>query len=129
MEKGNVGSGDQGAREPFGPAGPKGVQGVQGTRVDRGPIGMGGDLGSQGAAGKIGPKGDKGDRGTPAVEIYIVAELCKQLPIAIVEQYCRGAYARCAINSMEDIELHDAARDKTIIDKGGRCYSSHPRYR
>ena len=43
------------------------------------------------------------------------------LPIAIVEQYRRGAYARYAINSMEDVELHDAARVKTIIDKGGRC--------
>ena len=44
-------------------------------------------------------------------------ELCKHLPIAIVEQYRRGAYARYAINSMKDIELHGAARVKTIIDK------------
>ena len=35
--------------------------------------------------------------------------------------YRRGAYARYAINSMEDIELHDAAHVKIIIDKGGRC--------
>ena len=42
----------------------------------------------------------------------------------VVEQYRRGAYARYAINSMEDIELHDAARVKTIIDKGGRCNAS-----
>ena len=39
----------------------------------------------------------------------------------MVEQYRRGAYVRCAINSMEDIELHDAVHVKTIIDKGGRC--------
>ena len=25
---------------------------------------------------------------------------------------------------MEDIELHDAARVKTIVDKGGRCNAS-----
>ena len=37
-----------------------------------------------------------------------MSELCKHLPIAIVEQYRRGAYARYAITSMEDIELHDA---------------------
>ena len=80
-----------------------------------------GPRGSQGAAVKIGSKGDKGDR---AVEIDIVAELCKPLLIAIVEQYRRGAYARYAINSMEDVELHDAARAKTIIDKGGRCNTS-----
>ena len=53
-----------------------------------------------------------------------MAELCKHLPIAIVEQYRRGADARYAINSMEDIELHDTARGKTIIDKGGRCNAS-----
>ena len=82
------------------------------------------DPGSQGAAGKIGPKADKGDRDAPAVEIDIVSELCKHLPIAIVEQYGRGAYARYAIHSMEDIELHDATRVKTIIDKGGRCNAS-----
>ena len=66
-----------------------------------------------------GPNGDKGDRGAPAVEIDIVAELCKHLPIAIVEQYRRCAYAHYAINSMK--ELHGTARIKTIIDKGGRC--------
>ena len=37
-----------------------------------------------------------------------VAELCKHLPVEMVEQYRRGAYARFAINSMKDIELHDA---------------------
>ena len=52
------------------------------------------------ATGKIGPKGN---RGAQAVEIDIVAELCKHLPIAIVEHYRRGAYARYAINSMGDI--------------------------
>ena len=71
---------------------------------------MGGDPDSQGAASKIGPKGEKGDRRATAVEIDIVAELCKHLPMEIVEQYRRRAYVRCAINSMEDIELHDAAR-------------------
>ena len=48
-----------------------------------------------------------------------MAELCKHFPIAIVEQY-----RRYVINSMEDVELHDAARVKTIIDKGGRCNAS-----
>ena len=53
-----------------------------------------------------------------------MSELCKHLAIAIVEQYRRGAYARYAINLMEDIELHDAARVKTIIGKGCRCNAS-----
>ena len=35
----------------------------------------------------------------------------------MVEQYRGGAYVRYAINSMEDIELHDATHVKTIIDK------------
>ena len=38
----------------------------------------------------------------------------------MVEQCRRGAYARYAINSIKDIELHDAVHVKTIIDKGGR---------
>ena len=100
------------------------MQGVQGTRGDRGPIGMGGNPDSQVAAGEIGPKGDKIDRGASAVEIDIVSELCKHLPIVVVEQYRRGAYVRYAINSMEDIELHDAALVRTIVDKGGRCNAS-----
>ena len=66
----------------------------------------------------------KVDRGASAVEIDIVSELCKHLPIVVVEQYRRGAYARYAINSMEDIELHDAAPVRTIVDKGGRCNAS-----
>ena len=41
--------------------------------------------------------------------------------MVMVEQCRRGAYARYAINAKEDIELHDAAHVKTIIDKGGRC--------
>ena len=53
-----------------------------------------------------------------------MSELCKHLPIVVVEQYRRGAYARYAINSMEDVELRDAARVKTIIAKGGRCNAS-----
>ena len=85
---------------------------------------MGGDPCSLVAAGEIGPKGDKGGRCAPAAEIDIVSELCNHLPIAIVEQYLRGAYARYAINSMEDIELHAAACVKTIIDKGGRYNAS-----
>ena len=63
----------------------------------------------------------EGDKGDPAVDIDIVAELCKHLPMEMVEQYRRGACPRYAINSMEDIELHDAAHVKAIIDKGGRC--------
>ena len=50
-----------------------------------------------------------------------MAELCKHLPVEMVEQYRRGAYVRYAINSMKDIELHDATDVKTTIDKGGRC--------
>ena len=38
----------------------------------------------------------------------------------MVEQYRRGAYSRYAINSMNDIKLHDAAHVKTIVDKSGR---------
>ena len=114
--------------------GPTGKHGVEGSEAPRGkidkmgPVGSRGSTGprgdpdSQGAAGKIGPKGDNGDRGDQAVKIDIVTELCKHLPIAIVEQYCRGAYVRYTINSMEDVELHD--RVKTIIDKGGRCNAS-----
>ena len=50
-----------------------------------------------------------------------MAELCKHLPMEMVEQYRGEAYTRYAINSMKDIELHDAAHVKTIIDKGCRC--------
>ena len=49
-----------------------------------------------------------------------MAELCKHLPLEMVEKYRRVAYIRYAINSMEDIELHDAAHVMTI-DKGGHC--------
>ena len=110
-----------GARGGAGARGENSDKGDTGGVDQQGPIGWQGSTGpsgSQGAAGKIGPKGGKGDR---AVEFDIVAELCKHLPIAIVEQYRRGAYARYAINLMEDIELHDVAHVKTIIDKGGRC--------
>ena len=111
--------GPVGARGGIGACGEKSDKGDTGGVCQQGPVdpqgstGPRGDQGSRGAAGKIGPKGDQG---APAVEIDIVAELC--------EQYRRGAYARYAINSMEDIELHDAARVMTIIDKGGRCNTS-----
>ena len=88
--------------------GPVGARGVAGAR---------GEQGDKGDTGAAGPKGNKGD---PAVDIDIVAELCKHLPVEIVEQYRRGAYIRYAINSMKDIELHDATHVRTIIDKGGR---------
>ena len=94
-----------------GEEGDKGYTGGVGQQGPVGPQGSTGQRGSQGAAGKIGPQGD---RGAPAVEIDIVAELCKHLPIAIVEQYRRGTYARYAINSIEDVKLHDPARVKTI---------------
>ena len=55
---------------------------------------MQGPVGSTGGKGNLGPKGDKDDRGAPAVEIDIVSELCKHLPITIVEQNRRGAFAR-----------------------------------
>ena len=68
-------------------------------------------IGATGGQGDRGPKRDKSDRGAPAVELDIVSELCKHFPIAIVD--CRGVYARYAINSMKDIELHGAACVKT----------------
>ena len=106
---------------------PRGVQGAKGLRGIvgiQGPLGVQGPVSTTGGQGDRGPKGDKGDRGSPAVEIDIVPELCKHLPIAIVEQYRRGAYARYAINSMKDIESRGAARVKNIIDKGGCCNAS-----
>ena len=122
--KGDAGGiGQQGPIGPRGSTGPRGVQGVKGLRGvvgNQGPLGVQGPVGTNGGQGDRGPKGANGDRGAPAVEIVIVSELCKHLPIAIVEQYRRGVYARYAINSMKDIELHGAARVKTIIDKGGR---------
>ena len=125
VKKGDTrGVGQQGPIGPRGSAGPRGVQGAKGLR---GIVGIHGPLGVQwpvGGQADRGPKGDKGDRGAPAVEIVIVSELCKHLPIALVEQYRRVAYARYAINSMKDIELHGAVRVKTIIDKGGRCNAS-----
>ena len=109
---------------PVGARGEKGDKGDTGGVGQQGPVGPQGSTGSrgsQGAADKIGPKGDKGDM---AVEIDIVDELCKHLPIAIVEQFSRGAHARYAINSMGGVELHNAALVKIIIDKGGRCNAS-----
>ena len=115
---------------PVGARGGIGARGEKGDKGDTGCVGKQGTIGpqgstsprdSQGADGKIGPKRD---RGAPAVEIDIVAGWCKHLPIGIVEQYRRGAYARYAINSMEDIELHDVARVKSIIDIDGRCNAS-----
>ena len=114
--------GPVGACGGIGAHGEKDDKGDTAGVVQQGPVGSQGSTGprgSQGAAGKIGPKGDWG---APAVEIDIVAELCKHLLITIAES--RGAYAHDAINLMEDIELHDAARIKTIIDKGGRCNAS-----
>ena len=134
-DRGTTGSrgptGKRGADEPEGPSGKIGKMGTVGARGgigargekgdkegtgrvgQQGPVGPEGSTrprGSQGAVGIIGPKCD---RGAPAVEFDIVAELCKHLPLAIVEQYRRGAYARYAINSMKDVELHAAARVKT----------------
>ena len=112
--------------KPVGARGGAGARGEQGDKGDTGGVGQQGTIvpqggtgpqGSRGATGTAGPKGDKGD---PAVDIDIVVELCKHLPMEMVEQYRRGAYSRYAINSMESIELHDAAHVKTIIDKGGR---------
>ena len=53
--------------------------------VNKGTIGPQGGTGpqvSQEATGTGGPKGDKGD---PAVDIDIVAQLCKHLPVEMVE--------------------------------------------
>ena len=117
---------------PVGARGGAGTRGEQGDKGDTGGVGHHGPIGphegtgpqgSQGAIGTAGPKGDKGD---PAVDIDIVAQLCKYLPKEMVEQYRPGAYVRYAINSMEDVELHDATHVKTIIDKGGRrCNATH----
>ena len=111
---------------PVGARGGIGARGEKGDKRDIGGVGQQGSVGpqgSQGAAVKIGPKGDKGDRGVPAVEIDIMTELFKHLPIAIIEQYRLGAYARYAINSIEDVELHDAARVKTIDRWSLQCES------
>ena len=112
----------------MGPVGARGGAGARGEKGDKGDTGVVGQQGPIGPQGSTGPRGShgsnagpKGDRGAPAVEVDIVAELCKHLRLELVEQYRRVAYARYAINSMEDIELHDAAHVKTIIDKGGRC--------
>ena len=73
----------------------KGDTGGIGQKGPTGPQGRTGPRDSQGATGTAGPKGDKGD---PAVYIDIVAELCKHLPVEMVEQYRRGAYVRYAIH-------------------------------
>ena len=111
-DRGHAGSrGPTGKRGVDGPECPHGKIGKMGpvearggirARGEKGDKGDTGDVGQQvpvspqsstdpssrRAAGKIGPKGD---RGAPTVEIDIVAELCKHLPIAIIEQYRRGA--------------------------------------
>ena len=110
---------------PAGARGGAGARGEQGDKGDTGGVGQHGPVGpqggtgpqvSRGATGAAGPKGNIGD---PAVDIDIVAELCKHLPVEMVEQYRRGAYICYAINLMVDIELHDTSHNKTIIDKGG----------
>ena len=113
--------GPVGARCGAGACGERGDKGYTGGVGQQGPIGPQGGTGpqvSEGATGTARPKGDKDD---PAVDIDIVAELCKHLPVEMEEQYRRGAYVRYAINSMKYIGLHDAAHAKTIIDKGRRC--------
>ena len=42
----------------------------------------------------------------------------------LVSKVLLGARPRYAINSMKDIELHGAARVKSIIDKGDGCNAS-----
>ena len=64
--------------------GDTGGVGQQGSVGSQGSTGPRGYPGGYGAAGKIEPEGDWG---ASAVEIDIVSELCKHLPIAIVEQY------------------------------------------
>ena len=113
-----------------GPVGARGGAGARGEQSDKGDtggagqqgaIGLQGGTGPQGSQGVTGAAGLKGDKGDPEVDIDIVAELCKHLPMEMVEQYRRGAYVRYAINSMKDIELHDATHVKTIIHKCGSC--------
>ena len=120
-------TGDVGQQGPICSQGSTGPSVVQIAKRLRGIVGIQGSPEVQGPVGSTGGKGDrgpKGDLGAPAVEIDVVAELCKHLPIGIVEQYRPGTYARYAINSMKDIELHGAARVKAIIDKDGHCNAS-----
>ena len=112
---------------PVGARGGAGACGEQGDRGDTGGVGQQGHICPQGSMGPLGSQatgaaGSKGDKDDPAVEVDIVAELCKHLPMEMVEQYRRGAYIRYAINSMKDMELREAIHVKTNIDKcGGRC--------
>ena len=89
---------------PAGARGGGGARGEQGDKGDTGGVGQQGPIdpqggtgpqGSRGATGTARPKGDKGD---PAVDTDIVAELCKHLPMEMVEQYRCGAYARFLSN-------------------------------
>ena len=112
---------------PVGARGGAGARGEQGDKGDTGNFGQQGHIGPQGGTGPLGSQvttgaaGPKWDQGDPAVDIDIVAELFKHLPMEMVVQYRRGAYLRYAIYSMKDIELHGATHVKTIIDKGGSC--------
>ena len=122
-KRGAAGSGGPpGKIGKVGPAGARGGAGARGEQGDmgdtggvghQGPIGPQGGTGPQGSRGATGAAVPKGDKGDPAVDIDIVAELCKHLPMEMVEQYRRGAYVR--------YELRDATHAKTIIDKGGSC--------
>ena len=95
-----------------GDKGDTGGVGQQGHVGPQGSTGPGGDPGSQGAAGKIGPKRD---RGAPAVEIDI--ELCKHLPIAIVEQYRQDAYARYAFRARRKTNTYEENRFHEVCVK------------
>ena len=98
--------------EPAGAHGGAGARGEKGDNGDTGGVAQQGTIGAQGSTGPRGSRGApgkaglKGDNGDPAVEIDIVAELCKHLPMEMIEQYRRGAYVRYAINSMKDIEYY-----------------------
>ena len=91
---------------PVGARGGAGTRGEKGDKGDTGGVGQQGPIGPQGSTGPRGSQratctaGPKGDKGDPAVDIDIVAELCKHLPMERVEQYRRGAHIRYAINSM-----------------------------
>ena len=119
--------GDSGDRGVAGCRGPIGKRGAAGPG---GPPGNIGKVGPVGARGEARARGDRVTRETmvvlvnkslwvnkevranriveePLVQldpngIDIVAELCKHLPVEMVEQYRRGAYIRYAINSMKD---------------------------
>ena len=74
-------AGPVGARGGAGACGGQGDKGDIGGVDHQGPICPQGGTGPQGSRGATCTAGPKGDKGDPAVDIDIVAELCKHLPM------------------------------------------------